>query len=326
MSKVKKIKTALVTGSAGFIGYHVSQRAIIQRLESCWHRLYVGLLRCFLKRHREGMLFQSDKYISIHSKIEDPGAIHEIFEQQRPDLVVHLAAQAGVRYSIVNPRTYLESNIIGTFEILEAARSYPPKHMLFASTSSAYGANKKCHTVKLTLQTIRCLFTLQQRNLLRVWLIATHIYLIYLLRMFRFYSLWTVGQTRYGSLFKFTKAILCDQPIDVYNNGNMRRDFTFISDLISAIELLVAAIPTNRASEITKYSKIDSKSSIAPFRVINIGNSCSVPLMEFIETIEDALSKKATKNFLPIQAGDVPETLADTSLLSEITDINHQQM
>ena len=121
------------------------------------------------------------------------------------------------------------------------------------------------------------------------------------------------------ALFKFTKAILRDQPIDVYNNGNMRRDFTFISDLINAIELLISAVPPRKVNSKKEHSKIDSKSPIAPFRVINIGNSCSVPLMEFIEAIEEALSKKAIKNFLPIQAGDVPETLADTALLSEIT-------
>ena len=319
MSKVKTIKTALVTGSAGFIGYHVSQRLLSKRLESCWHRLYVGLLRCFFKATpRRYAAFQSDKYISIHSKIEDPETVHEIFEQQRPDLVVHLAAQAGVRYSIVNPRTYLESNIIGTFEILEAARSYPPKHMLFASTSSAYGANKKMPYREIDPSDHQMSFYAATKKSTESMAHSySHLFDIPI-TMFRF-TVYGPGGRPDMALFKFTKAILCDQPIDVYNNGNMRRDFTFISDLINAIELLVTAIPTNKASEITKYSKIDSKSSIAPFRVINIGNSCSVPLMEFIEAIEDALSKKATKNFLPIQAGDVPETLADTSLLSEIT-------
>lgn len=319
MSKVKKIKTALVTGSAGFIGYHVSQRL----LSKGWKVVGIDCMSDYydvsLKRHREGMLFQSDKYISIHSKIEDPGAIHEIFEQQRPDLVVHLAAQAGVRYSIVNPRTYLESNIIGTFEILEAARSYPPKHMLFASTSSAYGANKKMPYREIDPSDHQMSFYAATKKSTESMAHSySHLFDIPI-TMFRFFTVYGPWGRPDMALFKFTKAILCDQPIDVYNNGNMRRDFTFISDLINAIELLVAAIPTNKASEITKYSKIDSKSSIAPFRVINIGNSCSVPLMEFIEAIEDALSKKATKNFLPIQAGDVPETLADTSLLSEIT-------
>ena len=137
--------------------------------------------------------------------------------------------------------------------------------------------------------------------------------------MFRFFTVYGPWGRPDMALFKFTKAILSDQPIDVYNNGNMRRDFTFISDLINAIELLISAVPDNKFNSKTEHSKIDSKSPVAPFRVINIGNSCSVPLMEFIKAIEEALTKKAIKNFLPIQAGDVPETLADTGLLSEIT-------
>jgi len=310
------MKTALVTGSAGFIGSFVCQNL----LASGWRVVGLDCMSDYydvsLKEAREASLLESDNYRSIHDKVETPNLLMTLFEEERPDAVIHLAAQAGVRYSIDNPRSYLESNIVGTFELLEAARAYPPKHMLLASTSSAYGAN----TVMPYTETVKAdhqmsFYAATKKSTEVMAHSYAHLYDLPI-TMFRFFTVYGPWGRPDMALFKFTKAILNDDPIDVYNFGDMKRDFTYVDDLVHAISLLIGAVPAN--SYDLKHEG-DSLSPVAPFRVVNIGNSDSVQLTDFIEAIELAVGKQAKRNLMPMQAGDVPATWADATLLKELT-------
>ena len=315
----KKQKVALVTGAAGFIGFHISQRL----LEEGWRVVGIDCLSDYyevsLKQRRESILLQNSAYRSVHEKVEGPNALMQLFEEERPDVVIHLAAQAGVRNSIDNPRAYLDSNIVGTFELLEAARAYPPSHMLFASTSSAYGANdampykethKADHQMSFYAATKKA-----SENMAHSY---SHLFNlpITMLRFFTVYGPWGRPDM---ALFSFTKSILNGKAIDVYNYGDMSRDFTYIDDLVDGMQLLLDARPKAGVADERTPHPIDTKSPVAPFRVVNIGNSKPQNLMDFIEAIEKTIGKKAKKNLLPIQAGDVPATWADTSLLEQLT-------
>lgn len=240
-----KQKTALVTGSAGFIGYHISK----QLLDEGWRVIGVDCMSEYydvlLKEQRENLLLQNPLYRSVHEKIEAPNCLMRLFEEEQPDFVVHLAAQAGVRHSIDNPRVYLESNINGTFELLEASRKYPPEHVLLASTSSAYGANedmpyqenmKADHQISFYAATKKA-----TENIAHSYSHLFHIPIT----MFRFFTVYGPWGRPDMALFKFTEAILEGLPIDVYNNGLMKRDFTFIDDLTQSIFLLMNKIPSD---------------------------------------------------------------------------------
>ncbi|GAA3852846.1 NAD-dependent epimerase/dehydratase family protein [Celeribacter arenosi] len=309
--------TALVTGAAGFIGAAISRLL----LDEGWRVVGVDCLSDYydvaLKQRREAMLLQSENYRSVHGMVEDSGLLAGLFAEETPDVVIHLAAQAGVRYSIENPRAYLESNIVGTFELLEAARAHPPRHLLMASTSSAYGANeampyreadKADHQMSFYAATKKSTESMAHSYAHLFGLPVT---------MFRFFTVYGPWGRPDMALFKFTKAILEGLPIDVYNHGNMRRDFTYIDDLVRAIRLLMDAVPTTPENGIVPEG--DSISPVAPFRVVNIGNANPVQLTDFIEAIEDATGLSATQNLMDMQAGDVPATWADTTLLTSLT-------
>lgn len=319
MNVLKKQKVALITGSAGFIGYHIS----VKLLEDDWRVVGVDSLDEYydvnLKHQRENILLKSKNYRSIHKKIEERDMLMQLFLEERPSIVIHLAAQAGVRYSIDNPRAYLDSNIIGTFELLEAARAFPPKHLLLASTSSAYGSNEEMpykesdktdHQMSFYAATKK-----STENMAHSY---AHLFDLPI-TMFRFFTVYGPWGRPDMALFKFTKAILNDEKIDIYNYGNMKRDFTFIDDLVIAIRLLIDAIPGGLDCSDTTEDLIDTKSPVAPFRVVNIGGSKPESLSSYIQALEDALQLKAKKNLMPIQAGDVPATWADTSLLYALT-------
>jgi len=312
------MRTALVTGSAGFIGSSVCERLLRDGFKVIGLDAMTDYYEVTLKQRRLGRLLQSEHFRAIEDYVETPGLLMELFATEQPDVVVHLAAQAGVRYSIENPRSYLESNIVGTFELLEAARAHPPQHMLLASTSSAFGANtempyretdKADHQMSFYAATKKATENMAHSYAHLFGLPVT---------MFRFFTVYGPWGRPDMALFKFTKAILEGRPIDVYNYGDMKRDFTYIDDLVEAIRLLID-VPPVRPAEGEGVPEGDSLSPVAPWRVVNIGNSNAVQLTDFIEAIEDATGRKAERNFMPMQAGDVPATWADAELLKTLT-------
>jgi len=314
-----KQKTALVTGSAGFIGFHTSKRL----LEAGWRVIGFDCMSDYydvtLKERRESILLQSEFYVSIHERLETSDALKQVFQAERPDVVIHLAAQAGVRYSIEHPRSYLESNIVGTFELLEAARAYPPEHILIASTSSAYGANSEMpHRETDKADNQMSFYAATKKSTESMAHSYSHIFALPI-TMFRFFTVYGPWGRPDMALFKFTKAMLENREIDVYNNGKMRRDFTYVDDLVTAIVLLISANPKRVVDTSQLVSRNDSKSPVSPFRTVNIGNSSSEELIDYISALEDALGIIAKKNYMPMQQGDVVATWADTQLLETLT-------
>ena len=308
------MRKVLVTGSAGFIGLHLCQRLIADGFEVIGLDAMTDYYDVTLKQRREGLLLQTPAFRAVHERVETPGVLMDLFASEKPDVVIHLAAQAGVRYSIEEPRSYLESNITGTFELLEAARAHPPQHMLLASTSSAYGANTEMpyrETVKADHQ--MSFYAATKKATENMAHSYAHLYGLPI-TMFRFFTVYGPWGRPDMALFKFTKAILEDRPIDVYNHGDMRRDFTYVTDLVAAIRLLIDAVPGE-----TPVGEMDSLSPVAPHRVVNIGNSEPVQLTDFIDAIEAALGRKASRNLMPMQPGDVPATWADAELLKALT-------
>lgn len=305
-------RTALITGSAGFIGYFTAQRL----LNAGWRVIGLDALTDYydttLKARRHAMLNQAPGFSAIEERLETPGALHRLFETHRPDAVIHLAAQAGVRYSIDNPRSYVVANLVGTFELLEAARAYPPAHMLLASTSSVYGANTDMpyrEGDKTDAQ--MSFYAATKKSTENMAHSYAHLYALPI-TMFRFFTVYGPWGRPDMAHFKFTRAILQDQPIDVYNHGEMMRDFTYIDDLTAAIEALIDAPPGDTPVP------GDSLSPVAPHRIVNIGNGAPVKLMGFIAAIETACGRKAQINFKDMQPGDVPATWADASLLETL--------
>jgi UDP-glucuronate 4-epimerase len=312
------MRTALVTGSAGFIGSFVCDRLLRDGFRVIGLDAMTDYYEVSLKQRRQGRLLQSEHFEAIENYVETPGLLMELFAREKPDIVVHLAAQAGVRYSIENPRSYLESNIVGTFELLEAGRAYPPQHMLFASTSSAFGANTEMpyretdradHQMSFYAATKKATENMSHSY--------AHLFDLPI-TMFRFFTVYGPWGRPDMALFKFTKAIFEGRPIDVYNYGDMKRDFTYVEDLVEAIRLLIDVPPVRPAAG-EAVAPGDSLSPVAPWRVVNIGNSSAVQLTEFIVAIEEATGRQAEQNLMPMQAGDVPATWADAELLKSLT-------
>ena len=242
-----------------------------------------------------------------------------LFREENPDIVIHQAAQAGVRYSIDKPRSYLEGNIVGTFELLEAARAYPPSHMLLASTSSVYGPNKKMpykETDKTDYQ--MSFYAATKKSTESIAHSYSHLFNIPI-TIFRFFTVYGPWGRPDMALFKFTKATLNNEPIDVYNYGNMSRDFTYIDDLVNGVRLLLNEQPDGTFTNEKSSDEVLNSSPVAPFRIVNIGNSKPENLLEFVQAIENAIGIKAKKNLMPMQAGDVPATWADTTNLELLT-------
>jgi UDP-glucuronate 4-epimerase len=309
--------TALVTGSAGFIGFHCCARL----LREGWRVIGLDALTDYydvdLKHARHSRLAPLGDFVPEIGRVEDPGRMAALFERETPDVVIHLAAQAGVRYSIENPRSYLESNIIGTFEILEAARAFPPRHLLLASTSSAYGANTRMPYQETDRADHQMSFYAATKKSTES-MAHSYAHLFDLpITMFRFFTVYGPWGRPDMALFKFTKAILQGLPIDVYNHGDMSRDFTYIDDLVDGIRLLMDAVPERPQGGLVPDG--DSLSPVAPYRMVNIGNSEPVKLVDFIAAIETATGLTAQRNLLPMQPGDVPATWADAHLLQHLT-------
>lgn len=310
-------KKVLVTGAAGFIGFHLSRRLL-----ALGHRV-IGLdamtdyYDVTLKQRRRGLLEQNADFAFVEARLETPGVLHDLMQSERPDMVVHLAAQAGVRYSIEAPDTYVQSNLLGTYALLEAARAFPPEHMLLASTSSVFGANEKMPYAETDKADLPMSFYAATKKANEAMAHSyAHLYCLPI-TMFRFFTVYGPWGRPDMALFKFTRAILAGEPIDIYNNGEMRRDFTFIDDLIHAVVALMTQVPSQvdaRAAAIP----CDSLSPVAPYRVVNIGNAAPVQLMDFVTAVEAAVGQVAQKNFLPMQPGDVPATWADVGLLTQL--------
>jgi len=308
----------LITGSAGFIGYHLGRLLLDEGFEVIGYDAITDYYDVNLKRRRHAMLLQSARFSAVEARLEDHAALSSLFAREQPDVVVHLAAQAGVRYSLENPRSYLESNLIGTFNVLECAREFAVGHLLMASTSSVYGANtvmpysekqQTDHPLTFYAATKKS-NEIMAHSYAHLWNLPV--------TMFRFFTVYGPWGRPDMALYKFVKGILEQTPIDIYNHGEMYRDFTYVTDLVRGIRLLIDAVPY-RAQDAATIPEWDTLSPVAPFRVVNIGNCDKVKLTDFIDAIERECGCKAIRRYLDMQMGDVPATWADATQLRELT-------
>lgn len=306
-------KRVLITGSAGFIGFHTASKLLQQGATVLGVDNFSNYYDTRLKEARNDILSNHPNFSVERISIEDLQTFGDAWRAFRPDAVIHLAAQAGVRYSIDEPASYIGANLVGTFNILELARHHPVQHLLAASTSSVYGANTHMpFTETQRTQSPMSLYAATKGATELMGHSYAHLFKTPM-TFFRFFTVYGPWGRPDMALFKFTKAILAGEPIDVYNNGNMVRDFTFIDDLAESIVRLIDAVPG------TEPVEGDSLSPVAPFRTVNIGAGTPTPLMDYIAALEGALGREATKNFLPMQQGDVPATEASAALLRRLT-------
>jgi UDP-glucuronate 4-epimerase len=293
----------LVTGTAGFIGFHLAQRLLADGHTVLGIDSFTPYYDPKLKRRRHQELARFSGFIAREAQLEDASALTGLVAEANADIVFHLAAQAGVRYSAENPRAYIETNIVGTFNLLEALRQRPPRHLLIASTSSVYGAGRQQpfeetqdtdHPVSLYAATKKATetiaFSYAQLNGPPITV----------MRLFTVYGPWGRPDM---ALFKFTRNIMAGEPIDVYGAGKQTRDFTFVGDVVEAMVRLADHPPEGSP----------------PYRVVNVGGGRPVGLDDFIAVIEDIIGRKAVRHDLPMQPGDVPATWASTVLLERIT-------
>ncbi len=307
----------IVTGAAGFIGMHVSKKLLddghnvtgIDNLNTYYDQT--------LKQNRLNCLSGYKNFIFYKQDIANKNTIMEIFLEANAECVINLAAQAGVRYSLIDPDTYGSSNLVGFLNILEACRNYKISHLIYASSSSIYGSNeekpfKETHN---TDHPISLYGATKKANEIMAHSYS-HLFKIPTtgLRFFTVYGPWGRPDM---ALFKFTKAILENKPVDIYNHGNMVRDFTYIDDVVHAVAKLVNIPATTSTNYNTQ--KPDASTSNSPWRIFNIGNGKPTHLMDYISAIEKALGKEAKKNFLPMQKGEVLETFSDTQSLENWT-------
>ncbi|MBA4396263.1 MAG: capsular biosynthesis protein CpsI [Syntrophus sp. (in: bacteria)] len=303
------MRNILVTGAAGFIGYHLSKRFldagdVVVGLDNMNDYYDVNL-----KTARLALLTESPSFSFVRLDIADREGMADLFRKESFDCVIHLAAQAGVRYSIINPHAYVDSNLVGFTNVLEGCRHQRVRHLVFASSSSVYGANTLMpfcvhHNVDHPLSLYAA--TKKANELMAHTYASLYRLPCTGLRFFTVYGPWGRPDM---ALFLFTKAILQDQPIDVYNQGRMQRDFTFIDDIVEGVYRVSARIPSPNPD--WRGESPDPATSFAPYRIYNIGNNSPVELLDFIGCLEESLGRKAKKKFLPLQPGDVPATCAD---------------
>ena len=299
----------LVTGVAGFVGFHVA-RVLLERGD-----IVVGIdsvntyYDVRLKQARLALLSGHERFSFLQLNPADRDGMTEVFTRQRPQRVVHLAAQAGVRHSLTHPHAYIESNLVGFLHILEGCRHTQVEHLVYASTSSVYGANTKMpFSVHDNVDHPVSLYAASKKANELMAHTYSHLYSLPTtgLRFFTVYGPWGRPDM---ALFLFTRAILAGEPIDVFNYGKMRRDFTYIDDIVEGLVRVLDTLPQPNPA----WSGLapDPGTSKAPYRIYNIGNNQPVELLHFIEVLETCLGRKAEKRLLPLQAGDVPETYAD---------------
>jgi UDP-glucuronate 4-epimerase len=306
-----------ITGTAGFIGFHLAKLLLDKGFKVHGYDGMTDYYDVTLKQERNKILLENFNFTSTEGMLEDDNKLNSSAYEFQPDIIVHLAAQAGVRYSLENPRTYINSNITGTFNVMEVARKLKVKHLLMASTSSVYGANsimpfkefEKADTQLTIYAATKKANESMAHSYSYLWKIPT--------TMFRFFTVYGPWGRPDMALFKFVSAILNNKPIDIYNNGDMYRDFTYIDDLVKGISLLIKAVP--KLTSDNNIAGEDGLSIVAPYRVVNIGNSDKIKLLDFIDTIEEVIGKKAIRNYMTMQKGDVPSTWSDSSLLHKLT-------
>lgn len=314
---MKQKDIVLVTGAAGFIGSHLSRRLLKEGYKVVGVDSINDYYDVSLKQARLSLIKEEPDFTFEQLNIADQPAINRVFESHQIKYVVNLAAQAGVRYSLENPHAYIESNIIGFTNILEGCRHHGIEHLLFASSSSVYGANTKMpFSVNDNVDHPISLYAASKKsNELMAHSYASNFGLsVSGLRFFTVYGPWGRPDM---ALFLFTKAILSGEPIDVFNNGNMLRDFTYIDDIVEGLTRLMTK--PSKPNDSWDSKKPDPSSSFAPYEIYNIGNNSPVKLMDFIEALEQSIGIKADINFKPMQLGDVPATFADVSTLTKVT-------
>ena len=308
-----------ITGAAGFIGFHAAKKFLNKGIKVHGFDSINNYYDTRLKKNRLNILKKFKNFSFTKGLLENQKLLNQSVLKFKPSIIIHLAAQAGVRYSTVNPDVYLNSNIFGTFNIIKIANKIKVKHLIIGSSSSVYGANKKIpfqeidktdHQISFYAATKKSTESLAH-SYSSLWKLP-----ITMLRFFTVYGPYGRPDMAY---FKFTKNILKGKKIDIYNKGKMYRDYTYIDDVIDGIYKLLNKAPSLNPK---KKFKNDSLSSVAPFRILNIGNTKKVYLLDFINTLEKELGKKIKKNYMPMQKGDVHSTLSDSSLLKRITGYN----
>ena len=312
------MRTVMVTGTAGFIGFHLAKLLIAEGFRVVGVDSMTDYYDTALKQRRHAILRESNAFSAEEFDVLDYPRLRKFMDQAAPEVIVHLAAQAGVRYSLEEPRAYVETNITGTFNVMECARELAVDHLLMASTSSVYGANEempyaethKADTPMTIYAATKKANEAMAHSYAHLWNLPT--------TMFRFFTVYGPYGRPDMALFKFTKGIKDGTPIDIYNHGEMWRDFTYVEDLVRGIRLLID-VPPKRPDSREDIAQGDSLSAAAPFRIVNIGNGDSVRLEDFIDALEQAIGKPAVRNYMDMQAGDVPATWADSSLLFELT-------
>ena len=309
------VKKILITGSAGFIGFSLAKALLDKGHYIHGYDCMSDYYDITLKQARNKILQNYKNFSFTKEMLENQEVLDKAITNFKPEIIVHLAAQAGVRYSIEQPRVYLSSNITGTFNIIEAAHKVKVNHLIIASSSSVYGANTSIPYREIDkAQTQLSVYAATKKatesiahSYSNIWKLP-----ITMLRFFTVYGPWCRPDM---ALFKFTKSIIKGEPIDIYNNGEMYRDFTYIDDIVKGINALMSVPP----KEEKNIDKNDSLSPVAPFRIVNIGNSNKVKLLDFVDILETCIGKKAIRNYMPMQKGDVHATWANTDLLKKLT-------
>ena len=308
-------KYVLVTGAAGFIGFHLSRRLLADGRDVIGLDNLNDYYDVTLKKKRRDMLKRIDGFTFVKVDLSDRQGIRDLCEKEGFDVVVNLAAQAGVRYSLVNPHAYIDANVVGFVNILEACRHTNVKHLVYASSSSVYGANTAMpFSVHHNIDHPVSLYAASKKSNELMAHAYSHLYDLPCtgLRFFTVYGPWGRPDM---ALFLFTRAILDHQPIQIFNHGKMQRDFTYIDDIVEGVVRVMGKLPQPDPDWSGEHP--DPGTSYAPYKIYNIGNNSPVELMAFVEAIEEALGQTAEKEFLDLQAGDVPATYADVDDLMQ---------
>ncbi len=311
------MKRIFITGTAGFIGFHLAKLLLAEGYVVHGYDGMTDYYDVRLKERRHAMLKQNANFSATEGMLEDTVLVDRVMDEFKPDAVVHLAAQAGVRYSLENPRAYIDANVVGTFNVMEASRRLEVQHLLMASTSSVYGANEEMPFVETEkADTQLTIYAATKKATESMGHSYAHLWNLPI-TMFRFFTVYGPWGRPDMALFKFADAILDGRPIDIYNHGDMYRDFTYVEDLVRGIRLLVDAVPVRPEDKVVPEG--DSLSPVAPYRVVNIGNSDKVRLLDFVDAIEEEIGIEAIRNYMPMQKGDVPATWANADLLQSLT-------